>query len=99
MKGLKQVTGAMRQIRAGVPIEEADGRPIDLPNRNVPAHGIVLISEMYSFVDWRAVAAAVNLATDRAQMTLFHVFDLRELASLANSSRATDRFNQALIQR
>jgi hypothetical protein len=100
MKGLKQVAGAMRQIRTGAPIYDTRGTSIAIPDlRDTPAHGIVLISEMYSFVDWEAVALAVNEATDKANMTLFHVFDLRELASLANRSKATDRFNQMLIQR
>jgi len=30
---------------------------------------------------------------------LIHVFDLRELVSIANSSGATDRFNESLMQR
>jgi len=98
-KGLKQLAGAMRKIRGSVPIYDAGGTPINIPDRNAPAHGIVLVSEMYSFVDWRAVAVASSDASEKAHMTLIHVFDLRELVSIANSSGATDRFNESLMQR
>lgn len=68
-------------------------------NREAPAHAIVLLSEMYSFVDWRAVADAVASASDDVvHRALFHVFDLQELVSLARDCVDSAALNHRLIR-
>jgi hypothetical protein len=99
-KGLGQLGGALKNIRSGAALFRADGNPLTLVNPEAPAHAIVLLSEMYSFVDWRAVANAVASASDNeVHRALFHVFDLQELVSLARGCVDSAAFNQRLIQR
>ena len=60
-KGLKQLAGAMRNIRSRAPIStHEDGTPITLSDRETsPAHAILVLSEMYFGIDWKAVVGLV----------------------------------------
>lgn len=99
-KGLGQLGGALKNVRSGAALFQADDNALTLANRDAPAHAIVLLSEMYSFVDWRAVANAVALASENeVHRALFHVFDLQELVSLATDCVDSAAFNRRLIQR
>ncbi|MGE3845116.1 MAG: hypothetical protein AB7I50_26435, partial [Vicinamibacterales bacterium] len=99
-KGLGQLGGALKNIRSGAALFRADGNPLTLVNREAPAHAIVLLSEMYSLVDWRAVASAVDSASENeVHRALFHVFDLQELVSLARDCVDSAVFSNRLIQR
>jgi hypothetical protein len=83
-KALKQLVGAMNKIRSDAPLFTADGRPLAIPNRKESlANAIVLLSEMYAFVDWTKIAADVIAASEsESRKALFHVMDLRELSAL-----------------
>ena len=99
-KGLNQLAGALRTIRSGISVFDADGNLLAMPdNQKAPAHAIVLVSEMYSFVDWRAVAAAVNEASERKYRALFHVFDMQELAHIVTTYKDAEGFNNCLMER
>jgi hypothetical protein len=99
-KGLGQLGGALKNIRSGAALFRADGNPLTFVNREAPAHAIVLLSEMYTFIDWRAVADAVASASDDVvHRALFHVFDLQELVSLATDCVDSAALNYRLIQR
>lgn len=99
-KGLGQLGGALQSIRSGAAVFQADASPLTIPNREAPAHAIVLVSEMYSFVDWKSVAEAAAKASDNeGHRALFHVFDLQELASLARDATSSAVFSDRLIQR
>jgi hypothetical protein len=99
-KGLRQLAGALRAIRSGSPIFDSAGNKLAIPpGQKARVHAIVLVSEMYSFVDWRAVAAAVNEASEKGYRTLFHVFDIQELAHIVTTYKDAEGFNNSLIQR
>jgi hypothetical protein len=101
-KALKQLAGALTNVRAGSPVfPHREDTPIVIPNRKTSlAHAIVVLSEMYTFVDWNAVAASVAKFSDRdVHRALFHVVDIRELASLASNCKDTETFSNRLVQR
>lgn len=99
-KGLRQLAGALRAIRSGCSIFESAGSKLAIPNgQKTLAHAIVLVSEMYSFVDWRGVASAVNEASEKGYRALFHVFDIQELGHIVSTSKDAQGFNNYLIQR
>jgi hypothetical protein len=96
----KQLSGAMRKLRARTRVDELDGAIIAIPDQeNIPAHAIVVLSEMYSFVDWKAVAAAAIEASEKGHRTLFHVFDIQELSHIAATAASAETFNAFLVQR
>lgn len=100
-KALKQLAGSLKHIRQGSPLFVRDGRePIAIPSRkSSPAHAIVVLSEMYAFIDWKAVAAQVTKASDNERYrAFFHVIDIRELANLASNCPDAQTFNNRLIQ-
>jgi hypothetical protein len=101
-KGLKQLAGTLTNIRNGSAIFTHEERtPITIPNRESSlAHAIVVLSEMYAFVDWKAVAAEVATASDSERhRALFHVIDVQELAKLATNCRDARMFSNRLLQR
>lgn len=101
-KGLKQLSGALTNIRAGLPIfPHQETTPIVIPNRDTSlAHAIVVLSDMYSFVDWKAIAVSVAEASEnRVHRALFHVLDIQELANLAANCEAPETFSNRLVQR
>lgn len=101
-KGLKQLVGAMRKIRSRAPIStREDGIPITLPNRETsPAHAMLVLSEMYFGIDWKAVARLVAKASQHdVHRALFHVVDIQELATLSTDCEDSTVFSNRLIQR
>src|SRR5206468_4146953 len=85
-KAIRQLTGAMNNIRSDAAIFTLDGEPLTIPNRKEAlAHAIVVVSEMYTFVDWKRVAARVmKESEDESRKALFHVMDLQELSALTS---------------
>jgi hypothetical protein len=83
-KGLGQLGGALGNIRSAAKLFCSDGESLEIPHRETSlAHGIVLLSEMYSSVDWQQVAQDVIQASENeSQRAMFHVMDMRELAAL-----------------
>jgi hypothetical protein len=101
-EGLKQLAGALTNIRNGSPIfPHRDDTPLTIPGRDSsPAHAIVVLSEMYTFVDWKAVAVAVAEASENdIHKAAFHVLDIQELANLASNCEGPDMFSNRLLQR
>ena len=101
-KGLKQLAGALTNVRAGALVfPHREDTPIAIPNRKSSlGHAIVVLSEMYTFVDWNVVAASVAEFSDsNTHRALFHVVDIRELASLAANCKDTQTFSERLVQR
>jgi hypothetical protein len=101
-KGLKQVAGALTNIRNGSAIfPKGEQKPVDIPNRTTSsAHALVILSEMYAFVDWKAVAATVAKASDsEAHGAFFHVLDIQELANVAANCTDASTFINRLIER
>jgi len=101
-KGLNQLAGALTNIRTGSSVfPHRENTPISIPNRETSlTHAIVVLSEMYTFVDWRAIAAAVAKASDsEAHRALFHVLDIQELTNLAANCKDSETFSHRLTQR
>lgn len=100
-KGLGQLAGALGNIRSDAPLFRSDGTPLELPNRQRSlAHGIVLVSEMYAFVDWKQVALDVIQASESDfHKAMFHVMDMRELAALTARCHDGSTFFNRLCQR
>jgi hypothetical protein len=101
-KALKQLAGALTNVRAGLPLfQRGEDTGMEIPNRKTSlAHAIVVLSEMYTFVDWNAVEASVaELSDSEAHRALFHVIDVRELASLASNCENAEIFSNRLAQR
>lgn len=98
-KGLSQLSGALKQIRSGAELRRHGGEALAISNRAAPAHAIVLLSEMYAFVDWRGVAADLSEASNPEEGLFFHVLDLRELAELAQTCPDATLFSIRLFQR
>ena len=100
-KALRQLNGALRSIRSDSLVYDTDRQPITLPGREtLPAHAIVVLSEMYAFLDWRLIARKVIASSenDRSK-AFFHVVDLSELSYLTKISKDGAAFNNYLIQR
>jgi hypothetical protein len=100
-KALKQLAGSLTHIRSASPIFDADGEPIHIPNQQTSlAQAIVVLSEMYAFVDWKAVASAVAAASENDfHRAFFHVVDLREITQVAAHSKDAETFNRYMVQR
>jgi hypothetical protein len=101
-KGLKQLAGALTNIRAGsLVFPHKEKAPIAILNRDTAlAHAIVVLSEMYAGVNWRAIAAKVAEASgSEVHRALFHVLDIQELANLAARCKNAETFSNRLIQR
>jgi hypothetical protein len=101
MKALRQLRGALAKIRSNEDLYTEDGTRLLLPHRDeLPAHAIVLLSEMYAFVDWKRVAQdVIALSENERDRALFHVFDVLELNNIVRHSKDPMMFNQFLIQR
>lgn len=101
-KGMGQLAGALTNIRNRSDIFlHQESTPLTVPGRDrSPAHAIVILSEMYTFVDWKAVAAEVAAASENEfRRALFHVLDIQEFANLASNCRDAETFNNRLFQR
>jgi hypothetical protein len=101
-EGMRQLAGALTNIRNGSDIFPHQlGTPLTIRGRDSsPAHAIVVLSEMYAFVDWKAVAAEVATASENEfRRALFHVLDIQDFANLANNCKDAEAFSNRLLQR
>ncbi len=101
IKALRQLRGAIDSVRSSKELYAADRTKILLDDRDrLPVHGIVLLSEMYAFIDWREIARqVVALSDNKDDKALFHVVDFLELSDLARQSDSAAMFNSFLVQR
>jgi len=100
-KAMQQLRGALANLRSTIDINDAAGKPIAITNRDAsPAHAIVLLSEMYAFLDWRPIARELaDASEDPRHRALFHVLDLTELGSIVRASQNAATFHRVLVQR
>lgn len=100
-KAISQLSGAMANIRSDATIFTVEGQPLTVPNRKeAPAHAIVVVSEMYAFVDWKQIAARlVTESENESRKALFHVMDLQELSALTSRCPDSWTFFERLAQR
>jgi hypothetical protein len=100
-KAMQQLHGALTNLRSTIDIIDASGKPIAIANRDAsPAHAIVLLSEMYAFLDWRSIARELaDASEDPRHRALFHVLDLTELSSIVRASQNAATFHRVLMQR
>ncbi|MBI5052327.1 MAG: hypothetical protein HZB52_03565, partial [Chloroflexi bacterium] len=82
-KGLRQLKGAVRTlIMSGGAIYHNDTLII-IPNIDSSCiHGIVLISEMYPFLDWKNIAKDIIKYSNPQKGIFFHVIDLLDFGRI-----------------
>jgi hypothetical protein len=100
-KAVRQLGGALAKLRSTIDINDAAGQRIAIPNRDTsPAHAIVVLSEMYAFLDWRSIARElVDASEDPRHRALFHVLDFTELGSVVRASQNAPSFHRVPVQR
>lgn len=100
-KGIGELQGALRYIRSGGQVFDVDSSPILINSQgDLPAHAIVLLSEMYASLDWEQIARQVISASENEHhKALFHVVDLMELNHIVSQSRDSQDFYFLLAQR
>lgn len=81
-KAITQLQGAIRQIKMGTTIHSKSNEPINLGDRakNI-GHGIVMVSELHSEVDWSSIFEKICSATEKTRY-MIHILDLIELQRL-----------------
>lgn len=86
-KGIDQLVGALKNLRAGLPLRTRKGAPIEIPTSvGDIRNGIIMVSEMLPALDWEVIGAQL-LAASRQSSAMLHVLDLRELRMLVGISR------------
>jgi len=98
---LKQLEGAIKQIRSGNQIYDCNHNKIKIPEySHALIHGISIVSELYPSVDWKKIEKDVNLLSDNKKYrTLFHIVDLQELQQLVKNSSSAKEFHNYLVGR
>jgi hypothetical protein len=98
---LRQLVGAIKQIRAGNEIYDSDHNRIEIPRSSrSPIHAIIIVSELYAFVDWRKIGSFLSSMSDNEEYrALFQVVDLQELQQLVKNSRSKEDFHHYLLGR
>lgn len=106
-KGLRQLSGATRMLRAGAQVIETTkrisalarprGQTIETPSRDCAILGLVVISDLNCDVDWKQTATDFLKASDGH--TLYQVVDLSELRSLVGRANNPLQFVTNLILR
>lgn len=86
-KGISQLVGALKNLKAGLPLSTKEGTSFKIPATvGSIRQGIVMVSEMLPGLDWEAIATQLLAASDKSGAML-HVLDLRELRLLVGISR------------
>lgn len=100
-KAVKQLQGSTRRMRLGREILDSEGTPMRFSQyETLPAHAIVLLSDMYAFLDWRMIARKIADASESdTHKAFFHVMDLMELSFIAQQARGADAFESIMLQR
>jgi hypothetical protein len=97
----RQLVGAIKQIRAGKDIYDCNHNRIAIPQSySPPIHAIIVVSELYAFVDWREIGRYLSSMSDNEEhRALFQVVDLQELQQLVKNSRSKEDFHHYLAGR
>ncbi len=86
-KGISQLVGAFKNLRANLPLFTKTGSPLLIPKSiGSIRQGIVMVSEMLPSLDWGGIAANLIAASEKSGAML-HVLDLQELRILVGISR------------
>lgn len=99
-KALNQLEGAVKTYRSNEVILNEKLEAIDIPDRrdNVMIDCIVLISEMYPFLDWKNIGRELMIRSQNVGV-FFHIMDLSELQQLIVRSKTTEILNANLFLR
>lgn len=99
-KALRQLSGAVRQIRSDNPIFDKGGNEITISNRsNSILHAIVLLSEINPFIDRGKIAYDILNYSQIQESIFFHVLDLEEIHQLAINTKTPGIFASNLMVR
>jgi hypothetical protein len=99
-KGLSQLKGAIRNLLSGVEIASSQNNPIFIPNIKVSyIHGIVLLSEMYPFVNWAEVAKGIKNYSNPDKNYILHVIDLAQFQRICSVAKSPVLFSNHLLDR
>jgi hypothetical protein len=98
-KGLNQLEGAIRQLRAGVQVVTLENNLVDIAIEEIESvHAIVLISSMGMDLNWKWITQE-TLMRSKQRNAFFHVFDLIELQQLAVRAGFARRLHSFLCKR
>lgn len=86
-KGIDQLTGALKNLKAGSPMQTKMGFPLSLPSATGQhRHAILMVSEMLPSLDWEAIGDQLMAASQKSG-AMFHILDLQELRTMVGISR------------
>jgi hypothetical protein len=99
-KALSQLKGAVRKLRNNEKIYSASGQLLEIPYEQDKTFidCVVLVSEMYPYLDWEALAQEIINASNEAG-AFFHIMDLSELYRIICSGKTTTAFSANLYIR
>lgn len=87
-KAIGQLDGAIRSLMDGNPVVSAQGDAIEF-DRNLPVHGIAVVSELWQFGDWSQQVQKM-ISVSRRREAMIHLLDLRELVNLVTASQTPE---------
>lgn len=97
-KAIKQLVGASKSIAEEVSVYDRLGEEIFFNKRLVP-HGVILVSELLPFGDWKEIVIALQKAMIEGNM-MIHIFDMKEFIRFIGYSKGNkDQFDFLLMQR
>ncbi|MCF0057681.1 hypothetical protein [Dyadobacter sp. CY356] len=97
-KGIKQLIGATRTITRGQSIFSVDNKEI-IFERALLLHGIILVSELLPFGDWKETLNTILQAMLRTKISI-HVMDMSEYIKFVGYSKGDkNQFDYFLTQR
>ena len=100
-KAMAQLNGAIRKIRAGEQIFDCNNNLINIPDpASSITHAIIIISEMFSFANWRQIGKdIITISHNETYRAFCHLLDLLEFQLLMTNSESPLNFHNYLLQR
>lgn len=97
-KAIKQLVGASKKITEDFAVYDQSGNEI-LFNKKLVPHGIILVSELLHFGDWKETVVALQKAMIEGNM-IVHLFDMKEFIRFIGYSKDDKhQFDFFLMQR
>ncbi|MGG6268552.1 hypothetical protein ACQ4M3_29340 [Leptolyngbya sp. AN03gr2] len=96
-KALRQLRGAIKTVRSGQKIVTKSGVELNF-NREIVPHGVVVISEMFPFINWDEITICL-MKTALESNSMIHILDLQELRTLIGCSSSFNHFDYYLMTR
>jgi hypothetical protein len=73
---------------------------ITIPNINTAnIHGVVLISEMYPFLDWQNIAETIKDNSDPQENIMLHIIELPDFERLSLVAQSSILFSKFMTDR